>query len=66
MKIEHWLLYTSDREHGGILILGIFNSYDEGSEFYYKTHDENDRYYRIPFIQQWDNENKLNIRVENE
>lgn len=60
---EHWLLYTSDREHGGTLILGIFDSRDEALEYYDKLHtDENERYYRIPFIECWINETRTNFK----
>lgn len=27
--MEHWLLYTTDREHGGKKILGIWNTREE-------------------------------------
>ena len=60
MKPEHWLLYTSDREHGGFLVLGIFNSCEEAWDHYQKTHDQNERYWRIPSVQQWDNETQTN------
>ncbi len=59
MNNEHWLLYTSDREHGGKLILGIFSNKYEAYEFYDKTHDENDSYYRIPFVEHWENGNLI-------
>ena len=56
---EHWLLYTSDREHGGKLILGIFNSEQDAWCHYSKTHqDENDRYWRIPFVECWQNDRR--------
>lgn len=55
---EHWLLYTSDREHGGTAILGIFNSSDDAFDYYNETHNENERYYNIRFIERWEN-NKL-------
>lgn len=59
--LEHWLLYTSDREHGGTLILGIFPSCEAAWDYFYKSHpDENQRYYRIPFVEQWENEHKIN------
>jgi hypothetical protein len=57
---EHWLLTTSDREHGGKLVLGIFNTEDEAWAHYRKTHqDENDRYYRIPSVACWVNDKEL-------
>lgn len=57
---EHWLLYTSDREHGGTLILGIFNTEGEAWKHYNNTHqDKNERYWRIPFVEQWSNDNRI-------
>ena len=59
MNGEHWLLYTSDREFGGMVVEGIFDSADEAWEHYRKTYDDqNDRYYRIPSVEQWKNEVK--------
>ena len=52
---QHWLLYTTDREHGGKNVLGIFNSAEEAFDYYDKTHDENDRYWNIRFIERWEN-----------
>jgi hypothetical protein len=57
--MEHWLLYTCDREFGGHLTLGIFNSSQEAWDYYIETHDDNDRYYRIPFVEQWVNNKKI-------
>lgn len=57
--MEHWLLYTTDREHGGTLILGIFSSSEDAWNYYYKTHDEHLRYWRIPFVEQWENEKMI-------
>ena len=57
--VEHWLLYTSDRKDGGKLVLGIFSSYEDAWNHYEKTHDSNERYWRIPFVEQWENENKI-------
>lgn len=33
---EHWLLYTTDREHGGHCTVGIFASEDAAWEHYWK------------------------------
>lgn len=58
----HWLLTTSDREHGGKLVVGIFASEKEAWEHYYNTHDENQRYWRIPFVEQWENEKRISAK----
>jgi hypothetical protein len=50
---DHWLLSTSDREHGGKLVLGIFDSEDAAWQHYRNTHDENEGYWRIPFVECW-------------
>jgi len=58
--IEHWLLYTSHREHGGCKHLGIFESSEAAWDFYYKSHDDEDeRYYSVPFVEQWKNDTKI-------
>lgn len=52
---EHYLLYTSDREHGGVNILGVFDTWDEARQQYLKENpDESDRYYNLCFIEKWD------------
>lgn len=56
---EHWLLTTSDREHGGKLVLGIFNTADEAWKHYQKTHDEDERYWRIPSVSCWINDKEI-------
>lgn len=57
---EHWLLYTSDREHGGTVILGIFSSEEDSWSHYRKVHpDKNDRYWNVPFVECWENEKKV-------
>ncbi len=53
-----WLLYTSDREHGGTKILGIFQLEHEAWDYYYKTYDHDERYYNIPHIEGWENETR--------
>jgi hypothetical protein len=56
---EHWLLYTSDREHGGKVVIGIFNSEEEAYDYYTKTTDANDRYWNIAFVERWENNNLI-------
>ena len=60
IKKEHWLLHTSDREHGGIEIEGIFSSESNAWKCYDKKYpDENGRYYNIGFVQEWINDKKV-------
>jgi len=57
---EHWLLYTSDREHGGTKILSIFNTAKEAEEYYYDF--ETDKYWNICHIEGWQNDKKIKER----
>lgn len=57
--MEHWLLYTSDREHGGTKILGVFGSCEDAWDYYYKMHNKDEMYWRIPFVEQWENGKKV-------
>lgn len=59
ITMKHWLLYTSDREHGGTLIEGIFNSEGEAWDHYLKTHDEDKRYWRRPHVECWEDDKKI-------
>lgn len=55
----HWLLYTSDREHGGKFVLGVFDTEEEAWQHYLDTHNENERYYNIPFVEQWNGAKRI-------
>ena len=57
--MKHYLLYTSDREAGGIKILGIFTSEDIAWSYYYKTHNNDERYWRVPFVECWIDNNRI-------
>lgn len=50
---DHFLLYVSDREHGGFEVLGIFDSSDDAWKHYVETTDANYRYYNVPHVQHW-------------
>lgn len=60
-KNQHWLLYTTHREFGGTKILGIFDNSDDAWSFYDKTHDLDERFYTIAFVELWENENKKEV-----
>ena len=51
---SHWLLWTSDREAGGHVTLGIFESEEAAWGYYRETHqNDSDSYYRIPSVEEW-------------
>lgn len=57
MNKEHWLLYTSDREHGGMKIEGIFDTEYAAWAFYHNS--ITDDYYTIPHVEGWQDNNKI-------
>lgn len=60
--MKHYLLYSSDREHGGMCRHGIFESLEDANQHWQQLLDEEkiDSYYDIVFIECWENENLVN------
>lgn len=59
--MSHWLLYASNLKHGGVNILGVFDSEEAAWDHYSKAYEDADEYsYNRPHVECWQNE----LRVE--